>query len=136
MVEAAALQHDMFEAIGARDFEKIRDLYHPEYTYRDADGSEHKGADAGVAVAEMYTKAFPDLEFELVSQYAVNDHVSVMEIVVRGTHEGDLEGLAPTGNRVEVFVCNVVECRNGLIWRERDYFDNLSIMRQLGVIDT
>ncbi len=31
--------------------------------------------------------------------------------------------------------CNVVEARDGKIHRERDYFDTLSLMQQLGLAD-
>ncbi len=32
-------------------------------------------------------------------------------------------------------ICNIVEAQDGLIVREREYYDSLSIMRQLGVIE-
>lgn len=40
-----------------------------------------------------------------------------------------------TGRAVEVVVCNIIEAQDGRIVREREYFDGLSIMRQLGIID-
>jgi len=95
----------------------------------------NSGADAGIAVAETYTNAFPDLDFEIRRQYSPSDDVAIMEFTGRGTHHGELEGIAPTGKRVEVVVCNVVETRDGKVHREREYYDALTMMRQLGVID-
>ena len=134
MADAAKLQREMFAAVRARDFDGLRALYHPDYSYVGADGIEHHGADAGVGVAETYTNAFPDLDFEVRHEFSPRDDVAIVEFTARGTHEGELEGIAPTGKRVEVFVCNVLEARDGKILREREYFDALSIMRQLGVM--
>ena len=48
----------------SRNFERLGSLYHPDYVYMSGDGVEQKGAEAGVAVAETYTRAFPDMTFE------------------------------------------------------------------------
>jgi steroid delta-isomerase-like uncharacterized protein len=135
MNEAAALQLEMFDAVQARDFARLRELYHPDYVYMAGDGTEHKGADAGVAVAELYLRAFPDMEFEIRHHFAAGDRAAVLEITARGTHQAELDGVPATGRAVEVVVCNVVEAEDGLIIREREYYDGLVIMRQLGVID-
>lgn len=134
MANTAELHREMLDAVTERDFDKLRDLCHADYVYMSGDGVEQKGADAGVAVAEMYSTAFPDLSFEIRNQYAVDD-VSVLEITARGTHEADLEGIPPTGRRVEVVVCNIIETQDGKIYREREYYDGLSLMQQLGVIE-
>jgi steroid delta-isomerase-like uncharacterized protein len=133
MADAAQVQREMFEVVKAKDFEGLRALYGPDYTYTGADGVEG-GADAGVAVAETYLSAFPDVEFEIRHQHSPSDSVAIMEFTARGTHTGDLEGIAPTGKRIEIIVCNVVETRDGKVVREREYFDTLAMMRQLGVM--
>ncbi|KAA0233539.1 MAG: Aklanonic acid methyl ester cyclase DnrD [Acidimicrobiales bacterium] len=135
MANAAELHRQMLDAVLDRDFDKLRDLCHADYVYAGGDGVEQKGADAGVAVAETYSTAFPDLSFEIRSQYEFDGDVSVLELTARGTHEAELEGIPPTGRRVEVVVCNIIEIQDGKIYREREYFDGLSLMQQLGVIE-
>jgi steroid delta-isomerase-like uncharacterized protein len=125
----------MLEAVRARDFDRLRDLYHADYVYLSGDGIEQKGADAGVAVAQTYLRAFPDMEFEIRHQFAAGPGASVAEITARGTHQDELDGVPATGRAVEVLVCNVVEAQDGQIIREREYFDGPSIMRQLGIIE-
>jgi len=132
MQKAADLHREMFAAAEAHDFERMRDLFADDYVYVGTDGVE-QGVDASVAVAETFTSAFPDLRIEIRHQHAPSDGVSIVEIVVRGTHQGDLEGIAPTGKAVEVVGCNVIEAENGKIVRERDYYDVMSVMQQLGV---
>jgi steroid delta-isomerase-like uncharacterized protein len=133
MADAATVHREMFKAVENQDFGKLRALYHPEYTYMSGDGVEQKGADAGVAVAEMYTKAFQDLSFEIRNQFTPSSDVSIIEFTARGTHKEELEGIPATGRQVEVVVCNVIEVRDGKIYREREYYDALSMMQQLGV---
>jgi ketosteroid isomerase-like protein len=57
MSDAATIQREMFAAIERRDFDRLRELAHPDYTYVGTDGVEHEGVEAGVAVAELYTTA-------------------------------------------------------------------------------
>jgi predicted ester cyclase len=100
---------------------------------RGADGQERKGADAGIAVTQTYTSTFPDTSFAFRHKYACGEDVSIMEVTVRGTHQGELEGIPPTGRQIEGFLCNVIDVRDGKIYREREYFDNLALLSQLGV---
>jgi steroid delta-isomerase-like uncharacterized protein len=135
MANAATLQQQMFDAVQGRDFGKLRDLYHPDYSYESSDGDKG-GIDAGVGVAEMYTAAFPDLTFEVRHQYSAGENgPAVIELTAKGTHTGPLGELPATGKTVEVLVCNIVESKDGQIIREREYYDALSMMRQLGVAE-
>lgn len=134
MSDIAALHLEMFDALSNRDLEAMRALYHPDYTYMDGDGREQKGADAGIAVAEKYLAAFPDLTMDIRHHHSCGADVSVLEVTARGTHRGELEGMAPTGRAVEVVICNVIEARDGRILREREYSDTMSLLVQLGVV--
>jgi predicted ester cyclase len=77
----------------------------------------------------MYTTAFPDLSLEVRSQYAPSDDVSISELTARGTHEQALQGIPSSGKKVEVVVCNVTEAHDGRIYRNREDFDTLTLMR-------
>ena len=65
MADAATIQREMFEAIKGGDWDRLRSLYHADYVYRGGEGTEQKGGDAGVAVAQTYMTAFPDLTFDV-----------------------------------------------------------------------
>jgi steroid delta-isomerase-like uncharacterized protein len=111
----------------------MRDLMHPNYTYTGGDGQEQKGPEAGMAVARMFAGAFPDGRMSIVSMKEAGDTVFV-EFIGRGTHEGELMGIAPTGKSITIPVCNVLEMRDGKIHREREYMDMATMMVQLGVM--
>jgi predicted ester cyclase len=57
----------------------------------------------------------------------------VIEFTASGTQTGELSGIPPTGRSVSADVCNVVEVRDGKIYREREYYDVMGLMQQLGV---
>ncbi|MDP9238368.1 MAG: ester cyclase [Chloroflexota bacterium] len=121
------------EAWNKRDFARMRELMHPEYSYTGGDGQEQKGPDAGLAVAHMFADAFPDGRIDIVNIKEAGD-TAMVEFVGRGTHKGELMGIAPTGKTLTLPVCNVMEVRDGKIYREREYMDMMTLMTQLGVM--
>ena len=116
-----------FDSWNKREFTKMRELMHPEYSYTGGDGVEQKGPDAGMAVAQMFVSAFPDARIHIVNAMEAGN-TSIVEFVGRGTHDGDLMGIAPTGKTVALPVCNVMEIRDGKIYREREYIDMMTLM--------
>jgi steroid delta-isomerase-like uncharacterized protein len=133
MADAAAVHRAYLDAVNRHDLAGVRGMFHPDYTYRGADGVEHRGPDAGVAQVQGFLAAFPDLRLDPGPHHACGD-VSVLEVTARGTHRGDLGGIPATGKSVEVVVCDVVEVRDGKIHREREYYDAMTMMQQLGAI--
>ena len=64
----------------------------------------------------------------------------VDEMVVRFTHTIEMDwmlpGIAPTGKRVEVALVVIVHFRDGKLAHEHIYWDQASVLAQLGLIDT
>jgi steroid delta-isomerase-like uncharacterized protein len=135
MGDATSIQRQMIRAIEEHDLEGLRELYHADYTYTGPDGTEEKGAEAGVAVAQTYTSAFPDLSFEVVTQHAAGKDTAIVEMRVRGTHKEELDGIPATGREITLEACNIVQVRDGKIVRERDYYDGAELLKQLGVLE-
>lgn len=122
----------MMDAVPRRDFGTIRQMLHPEYSFTSGDGQRQEGIEAGIAVIEMYTNAFPDMKME-IQHMNLAGNIVITEFIVRGTHKGELFGIAPTNHQVTIPVCNIVEFRDGKVYAEREYFDTLFMMQQLGV---
>jgi steroid delta-isomerase-like uncharacterized protein len=132
MADAGAIAREYLEAVPRHDFDKVRELFHPQYSFTGGDGRRQEGADAGIAVTQMYTTAFPDVKLDIKSIH-VAGNVAIVEFVANGTHQGELMGIAPTGRKISVPVCNVLEIRDGKVYAEREYFDMAHMMQQLGV---
>jgi len=134
MADIAALAREYLESWNRRDFARWRELLHPEYTYIGGDGQVQKGPQVGLDLGDMYAKAFPDGKIEIKHIHVVGDSVAIAEFVARGTHEGELMGIAPTGRKMELPVCMLIEARDGKIYAEREYMDMMHMMVQLGVV--
>ena len=80
----------------------------------------------------------PDREMITVSRTIGNDQL-VEELVVKFTHTNEIDwmlpGIAPTGRRVEVALVVVVRFRDGNVAHEHIYWDQASVLVQLGLID-
>jgi carboxymethylenebutenolidase len=88
--------------------------------------------------AHFIPKMPPDLEMVPVSRTIGTDQL-VDEMVLRFTHsiviDWMLPGIAPTGRRVEVALVVVVQFRDGKLAHEHIYWDQASVLAQLGLID-
>ncbi|HEU0037709.1 MAG TPA: nuclear transport factor 2 family protein [Verrucomicrobiae bacterium] len=95
------------------------------------------------ALREFYSKRFipqmpPDTEMTPVSRTIGTDQL-VDEMVFKFTHtirmDWMLPGLAPTGKRVEVPLVAIVKFRDGKLAHEHIYWDQASVLVQLGLVD-
>ena len=135
MADAGAVHREYVEAVDRHDLVRIRELFHDSYTYTGADGVVHEGPEAGIAQIEPFLKGFPDLRFDVRRQFLDGD-TSVMEAVAKGTQTGDLGPIPATGKYAEVVVCDIVDVRDGKIVAEREYYNEVSLLQQLGVMPT
>jgi carboxymethylenebutenolidase len=92
---------------------------------------------------EFYSKRFisqmpPDTEMTPVSRTIGVDQL-VDEMVFKFTHSIQMDwmlpGVAPTGKRVEVPLVAIVRFRGGKLAHEHIYWDQASVLAQIGLID-
>ena len=82
-------------------------------------------------VALLYT-AFPDLHHKVEDQIAENDKV-VGLVTARGTHQGDFQGIPPTGKEVKITDIIITRIQTGKAVELWAQFDALGLLQQLGV---
>jgi carboxymethylenebutenolidase len=94
------------------------------------------------ALREFYSRRFipqmpPDTEMTPISRTIGTDQV-VDEMVFTFTHtirmDWMLPGLAPTGKRVEIPLVAIVQFRDGKLAHEHIYWDQASVLVQLGLL--
>jgi predicted ester cyclase len=83
--------------------------------------------------AEGYRAAFPDLRLTIDDQLAEGDTVAT-RWTARGTHNGDLFGIAPTGKQATITGITIDRFSGGKIVESWDNWDALGLMQQLGVV--
>lgn len=80
----------------------------------------------------------PDVTMTPVSRTVGNDQV-VDELVISFTHTKPVDwllpGIAPTGKRVEIAFAVIVGFKDGRIAHEHIYWDQASVLVQLGLLD-
>ncbi|MFQ5657181.1 MAG: ester cyclase [Candidatus Methylomirabilales bacterium] len=95
------------------------------------------------ALREFYGKRFipqmpADTEITPVSRTIGNDQL-VDELIFKFTHTGEMDfmlpGIPPTGKRVEAPTVVIVKFRNGKVAHEHIYWDQASVLVQLGLLD-
>jgi len=134
MANAESIARQAIEAINRNDMAAYKALIHAEYTYRGPDGQVQRGPDAAVAIVQTYRTAFPDdMSLDIKNIYSAGD-TAIVEFTGKGTHNGDLAGIAPTGRRVEIPIVTILEMRDGKVHTEREYFDNAYMLQQLGLM--
>jgi len=81
----------------------------------------------------MYLTAFPDVQLTIEDMIAEGDTV-VFRHTFRGTHKGDLMGIAPTDKQVNVTGIDIFRIVEGKIVEQWTNADDLGAMQQLGVV--
>ena len=91
----------------------FRELMAPDFVNRTAPPGAPTGPEGMLATFNRVLRpAFPDLSVEIHDQVAEEDKVTTRK-TIRGTHRGELLGIAPTGKRVEIDVIDIVRLANG-----------------------
>lgn len=92
-----------------------------------------RGPEAFKHLVATYRAAFPDMHVVVDDLIAEGDTVAV-RFTVRGTHQGEFQGLAPTGKSVTMPGQVFYHFVDGKIAEDRPVLDQLGLMQQLGVI--
>ena len=78
-------------------------------------------------------KAFPDLTMTVQDQIADGDKVA-NRVLVRGTHKGEYMGMPGSGKTVEIGGIDILRMVDGKAVERWGYFDDLTLMQQLGAM--
>jgi steroid delta-isomerase-like uncharacterized protein len=81
----------------------------------------------------LYRTAFPDLRLTIEDIIAEGDSV-VARWSGRGTHKGELNGIAPTGKQFTISGVSIARFAGGKMVEGWINWDALSLMHQLGVV--
>ena len=94
---------------------------------------EIRGSEGAKIFVMALRTAFPDLNFTITDQFAEGEKV-VTHYIVQGTHKGLFEGITPTGKSFKVSAIDIDYIRNGRVSECWSNLDELSLLRQLGVL--
>lgn len=120
------------DAYNGNDLDLLDELLAPDWkTQAFPTGLMEQTVENAKAVHRSLLEAFPDLHITTHELIAEGD-VVVQSYTVRGTHNGEMAGLPPTGNSIAVGGVSIFEIRDGRIVRHEAFSDLIDVLVQLG----
>lgn len=115
------------------DASLAEELYTVDYVRHDPGTPfAQSGLDAIRQVLATYRTAFPDLHFVIEDLFGEKDKV-VIRWTVTGTHQGELQGIAPSGRKIQLTGLSLYWIPSGKVAEEWTHWDSLGMMQQLGL---
>jgi predicted ester cyclase len=81
----------------------------------------------------IFRTGFPDLHLEAEDMVATDERL-IIRVILHGTHQGDFQGMAPTGKRVAFTGIAMFRIADGQAVEHWGEMDILGMMQQLGAI--
>lgn len=129
-----AIVRRAFEEPWKGNLDVIDELIATQYIGHDPANPEPLRGPAGVKeFISTYLAAFPDARITVEQQLAEGDLVAT-RWTGRGTHEGELLGISPTGKRVTVSGLTISRLEGGKIVEEFQNWDTFGMMQQLEAV--
>jgi steroid delta-isomerase-like uncharacterized protein len=125
----------LFEEVWSKGNLSVADqLFAPTYTHHDPSTPDvGRGPESEKLRATLYRTAFPDLRLTIEDIIAEGETV-MARWSCRGTHKGDLGGIAPTGKQFTISGISIARFDSGKMVEGWINWDALGLMQQLGVV--
>jgi steroid delta-isomerase-like uncharacterized protein len=129
----------LIEAYNDKNWDRAMASITPDFEYDEvATGRKLRGAEAALEVWKGWAQAFPDSKGSFQGTHVSDDGTVVLELTWTGTHQGPLQTpkgpIAPTGRRIALRACAVVEVAGEKARAQRHYFDMATLLQQIGVM--
>jgi len=132
--ENKALAQRSWEIVSQRNPDLLEEVYVADIVWHEPD-QDVQGLEEAKQFYSMYLSAFPDLHATAEDVMAEGDK-AITRWTIRGTHQGEIEEFGPaTGKQVEIKGITIHRIEGGKIVEEWERYDNLSVMRQLGLVN-
>jgi steroid delta-isomerase-like uncharacterized protein len=131
--ESKATMHRYLGVFEQGNIDLLDELLAPDYlNHTPATPDLPTGPEGVKGVVTMFRSAMPDLRVVVEDMIAEGDKVAT-RYTLEGTHEGELFGVAPTGQRLSIKSFTAERVSEGKIREHWRVSDNLDMMQQLGV---
>src|SRR5215213_8412963 len=134
--ENKALTRRSWEIVAKGSLETLDDalqeVYADDIVMHEPD-EDVRGIEGLTQFVSMIRSALPDLSITLEDDLAEGEKV-VSRWRAQGTHQGELMGIAPTGNEVAITGITIHRIEDGKIVEEWENWDALGLMQQIGAV--
>jgi steroid delta-isomerase-like uncharacterized protein len=121
------------EIFNGRKLALIDELFTTDWVYHGVGGQSLYGREGLRQFLTTYHRAFPDIQVKVESLIGEGDMV-VSHVTSRGTHRGELMGIAPTGRQVTVPAISISRFKGDQIVEDWEIMDLFGMLQQLDVI--
>lgn len=115
------------------DLDAVERHLHPDFVDHDPIVPGANGRESMRQAAAMVRHAAPDWHSDL-DRLVAEDDIVVELFTASGTHRADMMGAPPTGNTIVLAGINVFRLRDGKIVERWGRLDELTLLRQLGLV--
>jgi predicted ester cyclase len=119
-----------FEEAARGNFDALDALVTPDYVLHP---EEMRGPDGLKQMVEGYRSAFSGLRVTIDQQFTEGDYIAT-RTTIRGTHDGELMGIPPSGKEVEFTGLTISRCEGGRIVEEWELTDTVGLLGQIGAL--
>lgn len=130
--ENKAVVDRLWEAYNLHDPAILDEVCADNFVHTDPPGGSFNLDELKFAITNVVLNAYPDARWDIDDVIAEGDEV-VTHFTFSGTHEGELMGIPPTGNKVSVTGTGIFRIVDGKIVEWTDNLDYLGMFQQLGM---
>ena len=130
--ENSEIVRSLYKAYVARDWDSFKRCIGDHCVWIDSRGSQHIGPEEVASYFQGWLASCSDESLEVTGFFDAGTTV-VVEGVMRGTNDGPLGTLPPTGRTFELPYCEVFHLADGRVARYRVYANFGDLMAQLGL---
>ena len=131
-----AVVRRLFEEVWNKGYLPVtEELFAPNYVHHDPSTPDFgRGPESEKKRAALYRNAYQDMRLTIEDLIAEGENVTA-RWSCRGSHRGELNGIAPTGKQIAFTGISVARFANGKIAEGWVNWDALGLMKQLGMVE-
>lgn len=123
----------MEKGFNAQNLDEFDRYFSPTLVNHELPPNMPPGREGTKMLASMFFSAYPNIQVTIEDLVAEGDKL-VARWSARGTHQGELMGIPPTGKEVTITGIAIDRFEDGKSVEHWEIFDQLGMMQQLGVV--
>jgi len=133
--ENIATMRRIIQAINDRDLGSIPQFVTLGFVRHDLAGAfrEVEGREGVADFLQLVLKALPDVRVKVEDIFATENRVA-LRVVWEGAHQGEFQGIVPTGRKVKLSGINLYRFEEGKIAEAWQLYDVAGFLRQIGAL--
>jgi predicted ester cyclase len=132
--EAGMIKRFYTEVIEGGNLDLIDELVSDDFIEHNPMPGQSPSKDGVPFFVKAMRSAFPDLKATTIQPALVDGDFEARYVVLTGTHQGELMGVAPTGRSVEFSGIDIIRIEGGKVVEHWGATDTMTLMQQIGAV--